>query len=43
MSNLDMKEAIKMLAAEKNISEETLLQVLVEAFGDRVQASPWFG
>ncbi|KGA04506.1 MAG: hypothetical protein GM46_12585 [actinobacterium acAcidi] len=26
MSNLDMKEAIKMLAAEKNISEETLLQ-----------------
>ena len=31
MSNLDMSEAIKMLANEKNISVDALLQVMVEA------------
>lgn len=31
MSNIDMSEAIKLLANEKNISVETLLHVLVEA------------
>ena len=31
MSNLDMSEAIKLLANEKNISVDALLQVLVEA------------
>jgi N utilization substance protein A len=40
MSNLDMKEAIKMLAAEKNISEETLLQVLVEALATAYKRRP---
>ena len=40
MSNIDMKEAIKMLAAEKNISEETLLQVLVEALATAYKRRP---
>ena len=31
MSNLDMSEAVRMLANEKNISVETLLQVLADA------------
>ena len=31
MSTLDMGEAIRMIANEKNISVDTLLQVLVDA------------
>ncbi|NDF31537.1 MAG: S1 RNA-binding domain-containing protein, partial [Acidimicrobiia bacterium] len=40
MSNLDMKEAIKLLAAEKNISEDTLLQVLVDALATAYKKRP---
>ena len=40
MSNLDMKEAIKLLASEKNISEDTLLQVLVDALASAYKRRP---
>ncbi|MFM8563516.1 MAG: transcription termination factor NusA [Acidimicrobiia bacterium] len=40
MSNLDMKEAIKLIAAEKNISEDTLLQVLVDALATAYKKRP---
>ncbi len=40
MSNLDMKEAIKLLAQEKNISEDTLLQVLVDALATAYKKRP---
>ncbi|MFM8857770.1 MAG: transcription termination factor NusA [Actinomycetota bacterium] len=40
MSNLDMKEAIRLLAGEKNISEETLLQVLVDALATAYKRRP---
>ncbi len=35
MSNLDMAEAVRLLAAEKNISVDDLLQVLVDALEER--------
>jgi N utilization substance protein A len=40
MSNIDMKEAIRLLAGEKNISEETLLQVLVDALATAYKRRP---
>jgi N utilization substance protein A len=40
MSNLDMGEAIRMLANEKNISVETLLQVLVDALATAYKRRP---
>ena len=40
MSNLDMKEAIKLIASEKNISEDTLLQVLVDALATAYKKRP---
>ena len=40
MSNVDMKEAIRLLAGEKNISEETLLQVLVDALATAYKRRP---
>ena len=40
MSNLDMSEAIKMLANEKNISVDTLLQVLVDALATAYKRRP---
>ena len=33
MTNMDMSEAIGMLAQEKGLSEEALLHVLVDALG----------
>ena len=38
MSGLDMSEAVRMLANEKGISVDTLLQVLVDALATRLQA-----
>ena len=40
MSNIDMSEAIKLLANEKNISVETLLHVLVEALASAYKRRP---
>ena len=40
MSNLDMSEAIKMLANEKNISVDTLLHVLVDALATAYKRRP---
>ena len=40
MSNLDMSEAIGMLAQEKGISEDTLLHVLVEALASAYKRRP---
>ena len=40
MSSLDMAEAIKMLANEKNISVDTLLQVLVDALATAYKRRP---
>ena len=40
MSSLDMSEAIKMLANEKNISVDALLQVLVEALVSAYKRRP---
>ena len=40
MSSLDMTEAIRMLANEKDISVDTLLHVLVDALATRLQAPP---
>ncbi|MGA1569000.1 MAG: transcription termination factor NusA [Ilumatobacteraceae bacterium] len=40
MSNLDMSEAIRMLAQEKGLSVEALLQVLVEAMASAYKRRP---
>ena len=40
MSNLDMTEAVKMLAIEKGISVDALLQVLVEALASAYKKRP---
>ena len=40
MSNLDMSEAIGMLAQEKGISEDTLLHVLVDALASAYKRRP---
>ncbi|NBS29358.1 MAG: transcription termination/antitermination protein NusA, partial [Actinobacteria bacterium] len=40
MSNLDMSEAIKMLAQEKGLSVDALLQVLVEALASAYKRRP---
>jgi len=40
MSNLDMAEAVRMLANEKGISVDTLLQVLVEALATAYKKRP---
>ncbi|MSV93614.1 MAG: transcription termination/antitermination protein NusA, partial [Actinobacteria bacterium] len=40
MSNADKREAIRHLANEKNISEETLLQVIVEALATAYKRRP---
>jgi hypothetical protein len=40
MSSLDMSEAVKMLANEKNISVDTLLQVLVDALATAYKRRP---
>jgi N utilization substance protein A len=40
MSNLDMAEAVRMLADEKGISVDTLLQVLVEALATAYKKRP---
>jgi N utilization substance protein A len=40
VSNIDMSEAIKLLANEKNISVETLLHVLVEALASAYKRRP---
>ena len=40
MSNLDMSEAIKMLAEEKGLSVDALLQVLVEALASAYKRRP---
>ncbi|MFM7253271.1 MAG: NusA N-terminal domain-containing protein, partial [Ilumatobacteraceae bacterium] len=40
MSNLDMGEAIRMIANEKNISVDTLLQVLVDALAMAYKRRP---
>ncbi len=40
MSGLDMAEAIKMLAAEKNISVDTLLHVMVDALATAYKRRP---
>ncbi len=40
MSNLDMAEAVKMLAAEKGISVDTLLHVLVDALATAYKRRP---
>ena len=40
MSNLDMSEAIGLLAEEKGLSEDALLHVLVDALGRRTSAAP---
>jgi N utilization substance protein A len=39
-SNLDMKEAVRILAAEKGISEESLLQVLADALVSAYKRRP---
>ena len=41
MSGLDMSEAVRMLANEKNISVDTLLHVLVDAATIKAQIAPW--
>ena len=40
MSNLDMAEAVRLLAAEKNISVDDLLQVLVDALATAYKRRP---
>ena len=40
MSNLDMSEAIRMLAQEKGLSEDALLHVLVEAMASAYKRRP---
>jgi len=40
MSSLDMSEAVKMLANEKNISVDTLLHVLVDALATAYKRRP---
>jgi len=40
MSNLDMAEAVRMLAAEKNITVDELLQVLVDALATAYKRRP---
>ena len=40
VSNLDMSEAIRMLAQEKNISEDSLLHVLVDALATAYKRRP---
>ena len=40
MSNLDMAEAVRLLANEKNISVDDLLQVLVDALATAYKRRP---
>ena len=40
MSNLDMSEAIRMLAGDRGISVDSLLQVLVEALATAYKKRP---
>ena len=40
MSNIDMTEAVRLLAAEKGISVETLLQVLADALVSAYKRRP---
>ena len=40
MSNLDMSEAIRMLAQEKGLSEDSLLHVLVDALASAYKRRP---
>jgi N utilization substance protein A len=40
MSNLDMSEAVRMLATEKGISVDSLLQVLVDALATAYKRRP---
>ena len=40
MSGLDMSEAVRMLANEKNISVDTLLHVLVDALATAYKRRP---
>ena len=40
MSNLDMTEAIRLLAQEKGLSEDSLLHVLVDALASAYKRRP---
>ena len=40
MSNLDMSEAIRLLAQEKSLSEDALLHVLVDALASAYKRRP---